>query len=83
MPVLSAGGYDKVELRLLEFLKLNLKALMRGVQVTNIFDEKITWTKTVKFNTSKLNFSFLFLVKLDYLLWNTFLNGVVGLGILW
>ena len=58
MPVLSAGGYDKVELRLLEFLKLNLKALMSGVQVTNIFDEIITWTKTVKFNTSKLNFSF-------------------------
>ena len=57
-PVLSAGGYDKVELSLLEFLKLNLKALMSGVQVTNIFDEKITWTKTVKFNTSKLNFSF-------------------------
>ena len=42
MPVLSAGGYSKVELRLLEFLKLNLKALMSGVQVTNIFYEKIT-----------------------------------------
>ena len=58
MPVLSAGGYDKKELRLLVFLKLNMTALMSGVQVTNIFGEKITWTKTVKFNTSKLNFSF-------------------------
>lgn len=42
MPVLSAGGYDKKELRLLVFLKLNMKALMSGVQVTNIFGEKIT-----------------------------------------
>lgn len=43
MPVFSAGDYGKVELRLLEFLKLNMKALMSGsVQVTNIFDEKIT-----------------------------------------
>ena len=58
MPVLSAGGYSKVELRLLAFHKLNLKALMSAVQVTNIFYEKITWTKPVKFNTSKLNFSF-------------------------
>ena len=53
MPVFSAGGYSKVELRLLEFLKLNMTALMSGsIQVTNIFDEKITWTKTVKFNFS-------------------------------
>ena len=75
MPELSAGGYGKGELRLLEFLTLNLQALMSGVQVTNIFGEKITWTM--------LNLSYQFLVKLDYLLWKMFLNCVVGLGILW